>query len=65
MTVIVVVRDPESIRKIIAVPSGALPEAASVQAALLDPSTGMPAIQFAMVGRNPDLWYDIGSIYIQ
>ena len=36
-----------------------------VQTALLDPGTGKPAIQLAMDGRNPDLWYDIGSTTAQ
>jgi hypothetical protein len=47
------------------VPANAMPGAVTVQTALLDQSTGEAAIQFAMDGRNPDLWYDLGTIVVQ
>jgi hypothetical protein len=39
--------------------------AVGVQVAMLDPVTDLPAIQFAMGGRNPDLWYDIGILPVR
>jgi hypothetical protein len=44
---------------------GVTAERASVQMALLDPSTDLPAIRFAMPGGNSDLWYDIGMIELE
>jgi hypothetical protein len=32
---------------------------------LLDPSTGLPAIKLAIEGRQPDGWYDLGTIEVQ
>jgi hypothetical protein len=32
---------------------------------LLDSRTGLPAIQLAIEGRQPDGWYDLGSIEVQ
>lgn len=32
---------------------------------LLDPRTGLPAIQLAIEGRQPDGWYDLGTIEVQ
>jgi hypothetical protein len=49
----------------VTVPSDAAAGTVNVQTAFLDPSTGAAAIQFAMDGRNPDLWYDIGTIIVQ
>jgi hypothetical protein len=33
--------------------------------ALLDPRTGKPAIRLAIEGRQPDGWYDLGSIVVE
>ncbi|MHB8655642.1 MAG: DUF4832 domain-containing protein [Terriglobia bacterium] len=33
--------------------------------ALLDPLTGKPAIRLAIAGREPDGWYDLGSIAVE
>jgi hypothetical protein len=33
-----------------------------VRVAMLDPRTGKPAIQFAIQGRQPDGWYELGEI---
>ncbi len=49
----------------IAVPSDAAAGTATVQVALLDPSTDLPAIRFAMPAGNSDLWYDIGTIEVK
>jgi hypothetical protein len=46
------------------VPSNASTGAALVQVALVDPTSGLPAIRFAMQGGNPDLWYDIGTVSV-
>jgi hypothetical protein len=32
---------------------------------LLDPHTGLPAIKLAIEGRQPDGWYDLGTIQVQ
>src|SRR5690348_6319881 len=32
---------------------------------LLDPYTGLPAIKLAIEGRQPDGWYDLGTIEVQ
>jgi hypothetical protein len=49
----------------VAVPPGAAAGNAAVQVALLDPSTDLPAIRFAMPGENLDLWYDVGTIEVE
>ena len=33
--------------------------------ALLDPRTGAPAIPLAIAGRQPDGWYDVGSLHVE
>lgn len=46
--------------------SDALPPGAyRLRVAMLDPRTRKPAIRFAMKGRQPDGWYDVGEISIQ
>jgi hypothetical protein len=35
-----------------------------VRVALLDPSTGKPAIKLAIKGRTEDNWHDVGAIEI-
>lgn len=42
-------------------PSGAY----HFRVALLDPKTGKPAISLAIQGRQPDGWYDLGSVELQ
>jgi hypothetical protein len=32
---------------------------------LLDPRTRLPAIQLAIEGRQPDGWYDLGTIQVR
>jgi hypothetical protein len=49
----------------VAIPSGVAAGTATVQASLLDPSTNLPAIRFAMPGENPDLWYEVGTIEVE
>jgi hypothetical protein len=36
-----------------------------LRVAMLDPDTGIPAIRFAIEGRQADGWYDLGSIEIK
>lgn len=36
-----------------------------VRVAMLDPRTDKPAIQFAIQGRQPDGWYELGEIEVQ
>lgn len=36
-----------------------------LRVALLDPRTGKPAIRLAIEGRQPDGWYDLGSIGVE
>jgi len=36
-----------------------------LRVALLDPRTGNPAIRLAIEGRQPDGWYDLGSIVVE
>ena len=47
------------------VPADLEPGKYSVRVALLDPWTGKPAIQFAIEGRQPDGWYQLGEIAVQ
>jgi len=47
------------------VPEALKPGAYKVRVAMLDPRTGHPAIRFAIEGRQPDGWYDLGSITVQ
>ena len=35
-----------------------------LRVAMLDPSSGQPAIRLANEGRQPDGWYDMGTITI-
>ncbi len=46
------------------VPYSLKPGKHQVAIALLSPETGQPAIRLAMEGRQPDGWYDLGSIEI-
>jgi hypothetical protein len=46
------------------VPATVKPGVHQVQIALLSPYSGMPAIRLAIAGRQPDGWYDVGSIEI-
>jgi hypothetical protein len=46
------------------VPEGVKPGAHRLQMALLSPRTGQPAIRLANAGRQPDGWYDLGTIEI-
>jgi hypothetical protein len=36
-----------------------------LRVALLDPRTGAPAVPLAIVGRQPDGWYDVGSLHVE
>jgi hypothetical protein len=36
-----------------------------VRVAMLDPRTDKPAIQFAIQGRQPDGWYELGEVEVQ
>jgi hypothetical protein len=47
------------------VPDTLTPGAYSFRVAMLDPRTQLPAIQFAIQGREPDGWYRLGSIKVQ
>ena len=46
------------------VPDDLAPGRYSVRIAMLDPDSGKPAIQLANEGRQPDGWYDMGSLQI-
>jgi Domain of unknown function (DUF4832) len=70
----VIVRVPVDIRKWLPgdavfegslfVPENLKPGAHRLQVALLSPHTGQPAIRLAIAGRQPDGWYDMGTIEI-
>lgn len=47
------------------VPSGLPAGQYHVRIGLLDPRSGEPAIRLAIEGRQPDGWYDVGSIQIE
>ncbi len=47
------------------VPETLKPGTYRLRVGLLDPRTGTPAIQLAIEGRQPDGWYDLGSIIVQ
>jgi hypothetical protein len=32
---------------------------------MLDPRTGLPAIKLAIEGRQPDGWYDLGTVQVR
>jgi len=32
---------------------------------LLDPRTELPAVRLAIEGRDPDGWYDLGTVAVQ
>jgi hypothetical protein len=36
-----------------------------LRVALLDPRTQQPAIRLAIEGRQPDGWYDLGSVSVE
>ncbi len=44
------------------VPPGVKPGTHRVRVAMLSADTGQPAIRLAIEGRQPDGWYDVGSI---
>ena len=46
------------------VPESVKPGKQRVQVAMLSPRTGQPAIRLAIEGRQPDGWYDVGTIEI-
>jgi hypothetical protein len=46
------------------VPANVKPGKHRLQLAMLSPRTGQPAIRLAIEGRQPDGWYDLGSIEI-
>jgi Domain of unknown function (DUF4832) len=41
------------------------PGAYRVRVGMLDPRTGRPAIRLAIQGRQPDGWYDVGSVEVR
>ena len=41
------------------------PGAYRVRVAMLDPRTDQPAIKFAIEGRQPDGWYDLGEVSVE
>jgi hypothetical protein len=47
------------------VPEDLKPGKYKVRVAMLDPRTDKPAIQFAIQGRQPDGWYELGEIAVQ
>ncbi len=47
------------------VPDTLKPGVYTVRVAMLDPRTEVPAIQFAIQGREPDGWYRLGSIKVR
>jgi len=47
------------------VPETLQPGSYRFRLALLDQSTGQPAIRLAIQGRQPDGWYDLGEIVVQ
>jgi hypothetical protein len=36
-----------------------------LRVALLDPRTQQPAVRLAIEGRQPDGWYDLGSVSVE
>ncbi|MGA8183760.1 MAG: DUF4832 domain-containing protein, partial [Terriglobia bacterium] len=47
------------------VPDALKPGEYHFRVGLLDPRTGLPAIQLAIEGRQPDGWYDLGTVEVQ
>jgi hypothetical protein len=47
------------------IPETLKPGTYKLRVAMLDPRTERPAIRFAIEGRQPDGWYDLGSITVQ
>ena len=47
------------------VPDDLKPGKYTVRIAMLDPRTQKAAIQFAIQGRQPDGWYELGEITVQ
>jgi len=47
------------------VPEMLKPGTYKVRVAMLDPRTGTPAIRLAIQGRQPDGWYELGSLDVQ
>jgi hypothetical protein len=70
----VVVRVPVDVRKWLPgdavfdgslyLPGGTKPGRQRLQIAILSPRTGRPAIRIAIEGRQPDGWYDVGTVEI-
>jgi len=46
------------------VPASLKPGSYRLRVGMLDPRTGQPAIRLAIEGRQPDGWYDVGSIEV-
>ncbi len=44
------------------IPQNLKPGSYHLRVGMLDPQSGQPAIQLAIEGRQPDGWYDVGSI---
>ena len=47
------------------IPDTLAPGAYTLRIAMLDPSTGQPAIRLAIQGRQPDGWYALGSLTVE
>jgi hypothetical protein len=47
------------------VDGGLHPGQQKLSVALIDPRTGQPAIRLAMEGRQPDGWYDVGTLTVE
>lgn len=50
--------------QLVYVPDTLRPGAYRLRLALLDPRTNQPAVRFAIKGRDPDGWYDMGAITV-
>jgi hypothetical protein len=46
------------------IPGDLKPGTYQVRVGLLDPSNGKPAVRLAIQGRQPDGWYDLGSVTV-
>lgn len=47
------------------IPEALKPGSYHLRVGMLDPQSGQPAIQLAIEGRQPDGWYDVGSIEVR
>ena len=47
------------------IPKSLKPGSYHLRVGMLDPRTGQPAIRLAIEGRQPDGWYDMGSIQVR